>query len=78
MRSTEPFHFDESGAPVLDFSTTSDGAHWCTVHAYGLSNTIGPFEQLDKCKYEAGRQVELQLRMARLKVERGDLIIKLW
>jgi len=74
----QPFRYDASEKPALNYFTSSDGKFWCTVNAYGLIHTIGPYELEFSCIKAAKAQVALNLTMAKEKVKRGDQAVPLW
>lgn len=74
----QPFHYNASQKTILNYFTSSDGGYWCTVNAYGLIHTIGPYETEFSCIKAAKAQVTLNLTMAKEKVKRGDQVVPLW
>jgi len=78
LTPAQPFRYNASEKPVLNYFTSSDGKFWCTVNAYGLIHTIGPDETEFSSIKAAKAQVTLNLTMAKKKVARGDQVIPLW
>jgi len=74
----QPFRYDASEKPDLNYFTSDDGGLWCTVSAYGLTHTIGPYNTEIACIRAAKAQVALNLTMAKEKVRRGDQVVPLW
>lgn len=78
MHEPKPFTFDENEAPDLRYFTSSDGAHWCDVHAYGITHCIGPYASKTECEAAVDAQIKMNLKMARIKAGRGDLEVKIF
>ena len=78
MHEPKPFTFDENEPPDLRYFISSDGTHWCDVHAYGITSTIGPYASKTECETAVNEQIDLNLKMARHKAERGDLEVKMF
>lgn len=63
----QSFRYDALEKSDLNYFTSSDGELWCTVSAYGLTHTIGPYNTEIACIRAAKAQVALLLTMAKEK-----------
>lgn len=74
----QPFRYDATGKFDLNYFTSGDGGLWCTVSAYGLTHTIGPYNTEIACIRAAKAQVALLINHGKKKVSRGDQVVPLW